>query len=300
MSEMVDGTVGAGAAVRRVGAERRAARSELAVALLHSKAFLAGGLIIGYWGFWALAGARLTPYDPFADTDQIARAPSFAHVFGTDQLGRDIFSRVHAGAAGVLSIAPLATLLGLAGGTALGLIIGYFAYTTIEEAIGRIIDATLALPVLILAVFVIAALGSTTKTTQAVVIGVAFIPIIARTVRAAVLGERSLDYVLAARTRGERAPYILLSEILPNVAGPIIVEGTVRLGYALFIVFNLQFLGFGPQPPSPDWSLQVRENYSLLANGGYWWTVLFPALATCSLIVGVLLVADGLERTFDR
>jgi peptide/nickel transport system permease protein len=297
---MVDDAARAGAAVGLVRAERGAARRELARALLRSTTFLAGSLIVGYWVFWALVGARLTPYDPFLDTDQVAKAPSLDHWFGTDQLGRDIFSRVHAGAADILGVAPLATMLGLAGGTAVGLIIGYFAGSAIEEVAGRVIDAVLALPVLVLTVVVIVALGNTSKTTQAVVIGVAFTPIIARTVRAAVLVERDLDYVTASRLRGERTPYILVSEILPNVTGPIIVEGTVRLGYAIFIVINLQFLGFGAQPPSPDWSLQIRENYPLLAGGGYWWTVLFPALAVCSLIVGVLLIADALQHLFDQ
>jgi peptide/nickel transport system permease protein len=268
--------------------------------LLRSKTFVAGSLIAGYWCFWAIAGARLTPDDPFRDSGRILSAPTFAHWFGTDLQGRDIFSRVHAGVADVLSVAPLATLLGLAGGTGVGLMIGYFAGTRIEEAIGRLIDAVLALPVLVLAIVVIAGVGNTSKTTQALVVGFAFTPIIARTVRAAVLGERGLEYVLAARARGERTPYILVWEILPNLAGPILVEGTVRLGYAIFVLINLQFLGFGPQPPSPDWSLQIRESYPLLAGGGYWWTVLFPALAICSLVVAVLLIADGLQYALDE
>ena len=113
-------------------------------------------------------------------------------------------------------------------------------------------------------------------------IGVVFTPIVARTVRAAVLGERELDYVQAAKLRGERAPYIMFVEILPNVIGPIIVEATVRLGYAIFTVAGLTFLGFGVQPPSPDWSLQIADNYTLLNAANYEWTVLFPGLAIAS------------------
>jgi peptide/nickel transport system permease protein len=127
-----------------------------------------------------------------------------------------------------------------------------------------------------------------------------FTPIVARTVRAAVLGERSLEYVQAARLRGERPPYVMFVEILPNVMGPIIVEATVRLGYAIFAVAGLTFLGFGVQPPSPDWSLQIADNYQLLNAGTYWWTVLFPALAIATLIVGVNLIADGLQQVLDR
>ena len=110
--------------------------------------------------------------------------------------------------------------------------------------------------------------------------------------RAAVLAERELEYVAAARLRGERAPYILFAEILPNVLPPVIVEFTVRLGYAIFTVATLSFLGFGIQPPSPDWGLQIAEDYGVSA-GGYWWPTLFPALAIASLVIGVNLIADG-------
>src|SRR5207302_9600519 len=123
--------------------------------------------------------------------------------------------------------------------------------------------------------------------TLILVIGAVFTPIVSRTVRAAVLAERQLEYVQAARLRGERAPYVMFVEILPNVMGPIVVEATVRLGYAIFTVAGLTFLGFGVQPPSPDWSLQIKDNYTLLSAGTYWWPVLFPALAIASLIVGV-------------
>jgi len=115
-----------------------------------------------------------------------------------------------------------------------------------------------------------------------------------------VLSERQLDYVAASQLSGERAPYIMFVEILPNVMGPIIVEGTVRLGYAIFAVAGLTFLGFGVQPPSPDWALQIADNYPLLGTGTYWWTVLFPALAIVSLVVAVNLVADGLAKVLER
>src|SRR5207302_4574658 len=125
-------------------------------------------------------------------------------------------------------------------------------------------------------------------------IGVVFTRLVARTVRAAVLAERDLDYVAAARLRGEKPPYVMFVEILPNVMGPIIVEATVRLGYAIFAVAGLTFIGFGVQPPSPDWALQINDNYQLLNTGTYWWTVLFPALAIALLVVSVNLIADGI------
>ena len=113
------------------------------------------------------------------------------------------------------------------------------------------------------------------------------------------LSERELEYVEAAKLRNERAPYIMFAEILPNVTGPIVVEFTVRLGYAIFAIATLTFLGFGVQPPSPDWGLQIKENYVILI-GGYWWPTFFPALAIAALVVGVNLIADGLTQAFER
>jgi peptide/nickel transport system permease protein len=134
--------------------------------------------------------------------------------------------------------------------------------------------------------------ATTERNTQIIVIAAIFTPAVARTVRAAVLVERDLDYVISARLIGERTLAIAFREVLPNVFGPIVVEATVRLGYAMFAVASLRFLGFGAQPPSPDWALQVRENYQLLP-GPYWWPSLFAALAITTLVVGVYLIADG-------
>ncbi len=114
------------------------------------------------------------------------------------------------------------------------------------------------------------------------------------------LAERDLDYVPAARLRGERAPYIMFVEILPNVTGPIIVEATVRLGYAVFTVAGLSFLGLGVQPPTPDWAADISANYTLLEAGTYWWTVLFGALAIASLVISINLIADGITQVLER
>jgi peptide/nickel transport system permease protein len=247
--------------------------------------------------FCALFGAYIVPYDPYADDLMNALAPpSGEHWFGTDQLGRDLFSRVIVGARDILTIAPLATVLGTVLGTALGLVTGYFR-GLIDDALSRVIEAFLALPLVIIALMALVAVG-TSNAAVVIVIGVFFAPIIARTVRAAVLSERDLDYVAAARLRGEGAPYLMFVEILPNVLAPILVESTVRLGYAIFTVATLSFLGFGIQPPSPDWGLAISESYSLI-TGGYWWTVLFDALAIASLVVGVNLVADGVQGALE-
>lgn len=278
--------------------ERNIARRETVRQLARSKTLIVGVLIVGFWIACALFGTAIAPDDPLEQTADVLVAPSGAHWFGTDQLGRDVFSRVIVGASETLKIAPLATLLGIVAGTIVGLITGYFR-GIVDETISRVIDAVLALPLIVLAVTALVGLGSS-NATLIVVIGIAFTPIVARTVRATVLGERELDYVDAAKLRGERSPYIMFTEILPNITGPIVVEATVRLGYAIFAVAGLTFLGFGVQPPSPDWSLQISDNYQLLSSGTYWWTVLFAALAVSSLVVGVNLIADGLQQVLDR
>lgn len=278
--------------------EGRSARREQIALLLRSKTFLAGSIIVGFWVLCALFGKALVPDDPLASNplNDLA-APSGDHWFGTDRLGRDVFSRVIVGARDILVVAPLATLLGTVLGTVLGLIVGYFR-GAVDDVLSRVIDAFLALPVLLVGLLALVALGPS-RLTVIFVIGIVFAPIIARTVRAAVLTERELDYVAAARLRNERTPYVLFAEILPNVMGPVMVEFTVRLGYAIFTIATLSFLGFGIQPPAPDWGLQIFEHYGLI-TGGFWWAVAFPALAITTLVVGVNLLADGVTQAFER
>ncbi|MFP6558214.1 ABC transporter permease [Paraburkholderia sp. B3] len=265
--------------------------------LLRSPAFVAGTLIVLGWIVCALAGQWLAPFDPYAsDPLGSLMPPDHTHWCGTDQLGRDICSRVIAGARDILTIAPLATLAGTLTGTALGLVTGYFEGFA-GSLIARMLDAVLALPLVIVALMVLAAVGAS-NLAVILVIGLTFAPLIARTVRAAVLAERHLDYVAAARLRGERAPYVMFAEILPNVWPPIVVEATVRLSYAIFAVATLSFLGFGIQPPSADWGLALAESYALLA-GGAWWTVAFDALAIASLVVAVNLIADSLREALE-
>jgi len=276
----------------------KAPRFERSKALLRSPTFVVGVLILVFWVACALIGHWVVPQDPYAsDPLNSLTPPDATHWFGTDQLGRDVFARVIVGARDILTIAPLATLLGTLAGTAVGLIVGYFD-GWVDNVIGRLIDAVLALPLVIVALLALAAVGAS-NVTVILVIGITFTPITARTVRAAVFAERNLDYVLAAQLRGENAFYIMFAEILPNVLQPIIVEATVRLGYAIFAVATLSFLGFGIQPPSADWGLALSECYTLMA-GGAWWTVVFDAAAIASLVVGVNLVADGVQGVLER
>jgi peptide/nickel transport system permease protein len=272
-------------------------RREFRRNLTHQKAFVAGIVIIGFWVIAAIFGNLLVPHDPQAQNLlSINQAPSGSHWFGTDSLGRDMFARVITGSRDILITAPLATLIGTVLGTALGLVMGYFR-GIVDEVIGRFVEAFLALPLVVTGILGIVALGPSDGT-LILVIGIIFTPLIARTVRAAVLLERELDYVSAARLRGETSAYIMFVEILPNVLAPIMVEFTVRLGYAVFTIVTLSFLGFGIPPPSSDWGLEISSNFGQVP-AGYWWEVLFDALAIASLVIGVNMIATSIESALE-
>ncbi|MCF1709364.1 ABC transporter permease [Tabrizicola sp. J26] len=276
---------------------QKSAPRSLASRLVRRPSFVIGAAITLFWIGCAIFGAALVPYDPFeTDVMNTLMPPSAAHWFGTDDLGRDIFSRVIVGARDILTVAPLATLLSTALGTALGLAMGYFG-GVFDEVMSRLVDAILALPTVVVALLALTALGAST-TTVLFVIGFTYVPIIGRTVRAAVLSERGLDYVSAAELRRENPLYTMFVEILPNVMPAILVEATVRLGYAIFTVATLSFIGFGIQPPSPDWGLSIASSYGLI-GGGYWWTVLFDGLAIATLVIGVNLVADSVQGALN-
>ena len=270
--------------------------SELGRALLRSRTFLAGAVILGFWVLDAILWRAIVPHVPGQTGTDILVGPSGGHLLGTDNLGRDVFSRVLAGATPVLTVAPLATLIGLVGGTAIGLVSGYHR-GLVDDVISRVVDAFLAFPAIVIALLALTVLGSS-QVTVILVIGILFTPIIGRTVRSAVLVEREREYVAAARLRGDSAPYVMLAEILPNVTGPIAGEGTVRLGYAIFAAATLSFLGVGLQIPSPDWGLTVAvERVNLAVNA---WTVLGPAIALATVVVAVNLVADGVRQAVEE
>ena len=264
--------------------------------LLRSPTFLIGAGILLFWVAMALFSTHLTRYAPNAiDPYNTLSGPSAKHWFGTDDSGRDVLSRTLAGARSVLEIAPLAMLLALAAGSTIALVAGY-RRGLVDEIIMRGVDVLLCLPVVVAGIVVVSALGHSMPVIV-LVIAVLFMPSVSRTVRSAVIAEREREYVLAARLRGENAWFIMIREILPNCAPPIIVEGSVRLGYAVFTSATLSFLGFGLQPPSPDWGLTIstgqQGQYLQVAP----WAVLFPALALASLVVSANLVADSLRRT---
>ena len=215
---------------------------------------------------------------------------------GTDNVGRDMLARVLAGASSTLAVAPLATLLATAAGTLLGLTAGYFR-GVVDDLLMRSFDVLYAFPQVIAVMLVAAAFGRSALT-LVLAVGVFFAPLIARTVRAAVLVEAQRQYVEAARLQGERAWWILGREILPNVMPVVVVEATIRLGFAVFLSAGLSFLGLGAQPPSPDWGLVVSQNRLFIQTA--WWCVAFPALAIATLVVAVNLIADHLREVSSR
>jgi peptide/nickel transport system permease protein len=258
----------------------------------HSPTALVGLVVLGAWVLCAVAWPVLAPYDPNQfHIDARLQAPSARFLFGTDQFGRDIFSRVLAGSRDILVVAPLATLVGIVAGTCLGLVAGYYRGLA-SEAVLRVMDAVMAFPIVTLTLLVVATLGPSLVNVL-LVIGLVFTPRVARVVYASVLSVRDLNFIAAARLRGESDAYILAGEILPNVMGPIVVEATVRVGYAIFASATLSFLGLGVPPPASDWGLQIADARTFIQSAP--WTVLFPALAIASLVIAVNLVSDGLQ-----
>lgn len=276
-----------------------ASRSQRWAVLRRSPTFWVGASITLLWVLLAIFGEYITPYDPLGSPLDVLNkldAPSAQHWFGTDELGRDVLSRVIAGSRQALTVALFATVLGTVLGTALGLMVGYFG-GIFDDIVGRILDAFLSIPLVITGMLALTALGPNTLGVI-IVIGLVFTPLIAKTVRAAVLGERQLDYVASAKLRREGPFHIMFVEILPNVANVITVEFTVRLGYAIFTVLALSFLGFGVEPSIPDWGLAIKQHYGYL-TGNIWWPVLFPALAIASLVVGINLLSDGVAQAYE-
>jgi len=262
--------------------------------------FLAGAGIVAFWVLCTAFGDLIAPHDPLAtNPDKALAPPSLDHWFGTDRLGRDTFARVMAGGRELLVLAPAAALLATVVGTALGLVTGYLR-GTVDDVLSRMLEAMLALPVVIFGSVLLAALGSS-RVAIIVAVAIPLSPIVARSVRAAVLAERELEYIDAARTRPESTAYIMVREVLPNVRAVVLVEFVVRLAFAVFAIATLGFIGIGVQPPTPDWGRQIFEHYSLLGGGLLGgWAVAFPVIAIASLVTGISLIVDGVTEVVDR
>jgi peptide/nickel transport system permease protein len=275
--------------------------------LFASKTAVVGLVIVMFWVLVAIFAPLLTPYSP-TDQDYTAQnqGPSRAHPLGTDSLGRDIWSRLIYGARVVLVMLPVSetfwlplgtalwgVILGLLVGATLGLMGGYLG-GWIDEVVMRILDAMMAFPVILLYMIIISAVGASAVN---VVLAIAIVgtPGIARLVRSLALDIRTRDYIRAAEIRGENPWYIMFVEILPNARGPIIIDAMLRVGYAIFAMGTLGFLGLGLPPPSPDWGSMVAKGRQFILSGSPW-AALWPSVAIASLVVGLNLFADGLRE----
>ena len=281
--------------------DRKSVRREQRKELFRSPAFLFGLTIVLIWLACSLfpeVFARYSELDPVRVNDQVIprASPSGDAWFGTDGTGRDVYSRVVYGADNVLVNAPAAAFLAVAFGAMLGLIMGYYR-GWVDEILSRVMEAVLSLPVILLAIMVLVVFGSSRIAIVLTIAGL-FTPVVTRTVRAAVLTESQLDYVAAAKLRGESGLFIMLREILPNITNVLIVEFTVRVGYAIFTVATLAFLGLSTGDLTvADWGTDISTSYELI-KAGQWWPSIFPALAIALLVIGVNLIADSLDKVY--
>lgn len=243
----------------------------------------------------ALIGPMIAPYSYDTVIRGAARlAPSATYLFGTDRLGRDVFSRVLWGARDIIILPLLASLTAIAIGTAIGLAMGYYR-GLLDAIVSRIFDGLIAIPALVLALVMLGTIGASPIGIFAVIV-LLYTPIVARVVRASTLSMRSMGYIEAARLRGESGFYILFRELLPGVLPALVVEGALRFSYAIFLTASLGFLGLGFQPPSPEWGRQVNEARDAFSQTP--WALWFPAGAIALLVIGVNLFSDGLRRIF--
>ncbi|NNF56568.1 MAG: ABC transporter permease [Acidimicrobiales bacterium] len=279
--------------------DRKSVKAEQRRQLVRDPSFIIGALVLLFWILCALLPALLANYGPdeavvTADGQFLARSgPDGTAWFGTDSAGRDVYSRVIYGARNVLTVAPIAAAAAVAAGAILGLLMGFFR-GWVDELISRISEAVLSLPVILLAILVLVVFG-TSKLVIILTVAALFTPVVARTVRSAVLSEAQLDYVTSAKLRGESSWFIMTREILPNITNVLVVEFTVRVGYAIFTVATLAFLGFTSDATAPDWGNDIASTYTLI-NANQWWPTIFPALAIASLVIAVNLIADSLDK----
>jgi len=305
--------VNAGRVRRSVGATWALGRS-----LLWQPPSALGLVLVAFFLLLALLGPQLAPYPKpndqshpprVAPTLQLSALQLGAHPFGTDRLGRDVYSRVILGAGSIFRIAGIGTAISVALGSALGMLMGYMG-GWFDEIAGRVIDALLAIPALLLALVLVGIIrnlefapgswqSELADNVVLLVIALLYIPIVARVARSSTLDIKTREFVAAAEIRGESRSYILAREILPSVLPALVVEASLRFSYAIFLVASLGFLGFGARPPSPDWGLMVNEN-----RGGFYqltpWALEFPALAIAVLVIAVNLLADGIRRAVQK
>jgi len=256
-----------------------------------------GLFMVLVWVVVAIFAPMITSYTPLEqDFLNINKPPSPAHPLGTDNLGRDVWSRLAFGARMILTLGPISVFVAFALGIILGLPAGYYR-GWVDETVMRVLDALMAFPTILLYMIIISALGASSfNVVVAIAIGGA--PGIARLVRALTMDIRTREYVSAAKLRGDSDIVIMVREILPNCRGPLIIDFLMRIGYAAFYIGTLGFLGLGLPPPTPDWGGMVQLGHSYMTTNV--WPVLSATLAIVTLVIGLNLFADGLREESMR
>ena len=258
-----------------------------------NKLSFAGALIFVFFFAMSIVGPWVAPKNFEAqNVAERLQQPGANHLFGTDQFGRDIFSRILVGSRGVFFLGGFGTLLAAIIGTCIGLSAGYQG-GLFDEIVMRTLDIFMSFPSLLLALLVLATLGPS-STNVIGIVAVVYAPIMARVVRSMVLDIKTKEYIEAAKVRGESRFYILFREILPNLLPPLFVEVSMRFSYSIFMVASLGFLGLGVQPPAPDWGLQINEARSYFSSAP--WVLLFPAGTISLLVISTNLMSDGLRN----
>lgn len=261
-----------------------------------NRKFLLGTILVGGVSIVSLLGPVLAPYDPTTTAAANSLAgPTMAHPLGTDYLGRDILSRVLIGGRVSLFLGVSATLLGLAIGIPIGLLSAYTGGRT-DEGLMRAMDALMSFPSLLLALLILTVLSSSIWN-AVLAIGVVNAPKIARVVRSGALSVKQEEFIDAARAMNETRSHIMFREILPNILPPIIVEGSIRVGFAILVGTSLSFLGLGVQPPTPDWGLMISEARNHTHQSV--WFLLWPSIALGITVIGFNLFGDGLRDILD-
>lgn len=262
---------------------------------------IVGAVILVVYVVVALTGPLWAPYDPSAMGVGIPFSGTSAqHLFGTDALGRDVFSRAVVATRIDLALALAGTVLGTVAGAVLGLLSAYGG-GLVDEVLMRVVDGIISIPFLIFALLVINAAGPAHIGDPGLliaIISVIYAPRMGRMARATALDIMTRDFILIARTRGESAWAIVVREVVPNAWGTLLVEFAVRLGNAPLMIGSLGFLGFGIRPPTPEWGLMISEDRSALLTAPV--TVLGPAAVLAILVIGINLFADGLARVLGR
>ena len=269
----------------------------LRYALLENPLTLVALLLLALLLGCAVLGPSLVPYDPIAtNTPMALQPPSAAHWFGTDQLGRDIFSRTVVATRLDLAIAFAAVALSFAIGAVVGAVIGYFG-GMVDRGVSRGVDVLMAFPLFALAMGVVAALGNSVSS---IVYATAVInlPFYIRLARAEVSVRRNLGYVEAARVGGSGHARILRVYLLPNILPPLVVQASLNLGWAVLNAAGLSFIGLGVRAPTPEWGIMVAEGAQFIVSG-QWWLAAFPGAALMLAVFCFNLLGDGLRDVVD-